>query len=229
MPTLLWIVLSAIVGALGGVLILGRGGAQQCRRPSGKQGRAVLHRMNVSHAGVTQWGLSHVQIKPHFTILDVGCGGGQTIKTLSTKAPDGKVFGIDYSEESVAVARETNRSAIEQGRVDIQLGAVSRLPFSNDTFDVVTAIETHYYWPDLPRDVRNLMQVLKPGGTLLIIAETYRGRRNDWLFRPVMERLLKAAYLSPAEHKQLLVNAGYRDVEVFEDRPRGWICVRGRR
>ena len=116
MHTLLLIVVSAIAGAVGGELILGRrGGAQQCRRPSGKQGRAVLHRMNVSHAGVTQWGLSHVQIKPHFTILDVGCGGGQTIKTVSTKTPDGKVFGIDYSEESVAVAREINRSAIEQG------------------------------------------------------------------------------------------------------------------
>jgi cyclopropane fatty-acyl-phospholipid synthase-like methyltransferase len=56
--------------------------------------------MNISHAGVTQWGLTHVDIKPHFTILEVGCGGGQTIKTLSSRVPDGKVYGIDYSEES---------------------------------------------------------------------------------------------------------------------------------
>ena len=226
---LLPIVLSVIVGAVAGVFFLGRHSAQQCRRPSSTAGRAVLHRMNISHAGVTNWGLSHVEIKPSFTILDVGCGGGQTIKTLSAMATDGKVYGIDYSEESVAVARETNRSAIERGQVEIQLGTVSRLPFAKDIFDLVTAIETHYYWPDLPTDIRNLMQVLKPGGTLLIVAETYRGRTQDWFFRPVMRLVLRATYLSKAEHKKLLVDAGYHDVEVFEDRPRGWICVRGRR
>ena len=124
-------------------------------------------------------------------------------------------YGIDYSEESVAVARETNRGAIERGQVDIQLGDVAQLPFADGTFDVVTAIETHYYWPDLPRDVRHLMQVLKPVGVLLVVAETYRGRRNDWLIRPIMQGMFRAAYLSPAEHKQLLVDAVYRDVEVF--------------
>lgn len=222
-------VLSAVIGGVAGALFLGRPAARQCRRPSKKAGRAVLQRMNASHAGVTQWGLSHVEIKPDFTILDVGCGGGQTIKTLSALATAGKVYGIDYSEESVAVSRETNYDAIERGQVDIQLSPVSHLTFPAESFDVVTAVETHYYWPDLPRDVRRLMQVLKPGGTLLVIAETYRGRKNDWLFRPVMQLLFRAAYLSPSEHKQWLVDAGYRDVEVIEDRARGWICVRGRR
>ena len=73
------------------------------------------------------------------------------------------------------------------------------------------------------------MQVLKPGGGLLVVAETYRGRRNDWLIRPIMKRMFRAAYLSPAEHQQLLVDAGYRDVEVLQDHERGWICVRGHR
>src|SRR6185369_17503453 len=132
MPTLLLIVLSAVIGAVAGVLVPGRRAALQCRRPSGKQGRAVLQRMNISHAGVTQWGLTHVDIQPHFTILDVGCGGGQTIKSLSSRVPDGKVYGIDYSEDSVAVARETNRDEIE--RRHIQLGTVSQLPFADGTF-----------------------------------------------------------------------------------------------
>ena len=226
---LLSIILSGVIGGVAAALVLGRQAARQCRRPSDNAGRAVLQRMNLSHAGLTKWGLSHVEIKPHFTILDVGCGGGQTIKTLKTMAAGGTVYGIDHSEESVAVARETNRDAIERGQVDIQLGTVSRLAFPDDTFDVITAIETHYYWPDLPHDVRHLRQVLKPGGTLLVIAETYRGRRHDWLFRPVMQLVLRARYLSPPEHKQLLVDAGYQDVEVFVDRERGWICVRGRR
>ena len=185
--------------------------------------------MNVSHAELTAWGLSHVAIRDDFTMLDVGCGGGRTIDRLASIATTGKVFGVDYSEDSVATARETNARWIEQGRVDIQLGTVSRLPFPDGTFDLVTAVETHYYWPDLPRDVREVFRVLKPSGTFAIIAEAYRGRRNDWLFRPTMTLILRAAYLTPDEHRHLLVDAGFVDVQVFEEEAKGWLCASGRR
>jgi SAM-dependent methyltransferase len=185
--------------------------------------------MNISHAALTAWGLEHVAIRDDFRILDVGCGGGRTIDRLAQVATRGKVFGVDYSEESVATARETNARWIEQGRVDIQIGAVSRLPFPDATFDLVTAVETHYYWPDLPRDVREVRRVLRSGGTFAIVAEAYRGRRNDWLFRPTMTLLLRATYLTPEQHRQLLVDAGFVDVQLFEDQAKGWICATGSR
>jgi len=168
-----------------------------------------------------------VDIKPYFTILDVGCGGGQTIKTLSSRAPNGKVYGIDYSEESVAVSRETNRGAIERGQVDIQLGTVSQLPFADGTFDVVTAIETHYYWPDLDANVREVLRVLKPGGTFALIAETARDRQPNPLYHAVMA-LLRAAHLTTAQHTDLLTRAGFTDVSV-DTKKSGWICATGRR
>jgi SAM-dependent methyltransferase len=127
------------------------------------------------------------------------------------------------------MARETNRAWIERGRVDIQLGSVSHLPYADATFDLVTAIETHYYWPDLPRDVAEVKRVLEPGGRFLIIAETYRGRRNDWLFRPTMTRMLRAHYLTPEQHRQLLVDAGFVEVRVALARSKGWIAVVGKR
>ena len=122
-----------------------------------------------------------------------------------------------------------NERAIAEGRVDIQHAPVSQLPFPDATFDIAIAVETHYYWPDLPRDVREVMRVLKRGVTFLIIAETYRGRRRDWLYRPMMTLVLHAAYLTPDEHRQLLVDAGYADVQVFVERSQGWICVIGTR
>ena len=79
------------------------------------------------------------------TILDVGCGGGETVRKLAALAPEGNVIGLDYSAASVAVSRETNAQEIESGRVQIEQGSVAVLPFSDGTFDIVTAVETHYY------------------------------------------------------------------------------------
>jgi SAM-dependent methyltransferase len=220
--------IGAVGGAAIGALIMARS-TRQLRKPSDRAGRAVLARMNVSHAGVTAWGLEHVDIRNDFTILDVGCGGARTVDRLAAMVTHGKVFGVDHSEESVATSSETNQRWIEAGRVDIQQGTVSQLPYADETFDLVTAVETHYYWPDLPRDVREVMRVLRHGGRFVIIAETYRGRRNDWLYRPTMTLVLRAAYLTPRQHSQLLVDAGYHDVRVFEEKARGWICAIGTR
>ena len=51
---------------------------------------------------------------------------------------------------------------------------MSKLPFPDGMFDLVTAVETHYYWPDLVADMREVLRVLKPGGTFVLIAEAYK-------------------------------------------------------
>jgi len=199
---------------------------RNCRKPTRWLGRYVVWVMNRSHAGLTRWGLSHVAIESRFTILDVGCGGGKTIDTLAAIANEGKVYGIDYSEASVAASRRTNSKWIAAGRVEVPPGSVSSLPFAEGTLDLVTAVETHYYWPNLNADFREIRRVLKSGGTLAIVAEAYRGRSADWLYRPAM-KLLKATYLTVQEHRELFAKAGFASVEVFENRAKGWICVKG--
>jgi SAM-dependent methyltransferase len=206
---------------------------RQCSHPSGWLGRVTLWRMNLSHSRVTEWGLHYVSIRPSDTVLDIGCGGGRTVARLATIASEGKVFGIDLSEESVAAARKTNRRLVENGRVDIRPASVSHLPFDDDTFDVVTAVETHYYWPDLVSDLREIRRVLKPGGTFVIIAEAYRGGKYDRLLQrlDVLARrgVMKYAHLTVAEHRELFVDAGYAGIEVVENYDKGWLCARGRK
>jgi SAM-dependent methyltransferase len=198
----------------------------QCRKPNGWIGGRVARAMNIGHASLTRWGLGHVAVGNDFTMLDVGCGGGKLIDTLASIAPAGRLFGIDYSRSSVETARATNAARIAGGRVDIRLGTVSQLPFDADTFDLVTAFETHYYWPDLPRDVAEIARVLKPGGIFLLVAEAYRGQRLGWLFRPAMA-MLGGKYLTVAQHRELFVNAGFTDISVDADPAKGWISVRG--
>jgi len=150
----------------------------QCKKPSGLLGKFVLWTMNKRHGGVTDWGLTHVDIGQSDVILDVGCGGGRTVGKLAARASAGRVVGIDYSGESVRASQRENAELIGRGRVAIEQASVSLLPFPDDTFDLVTAIETHFWWPNLPQDMVEVHRVVKPGGRIAIIAEFYNGGKH---------------------------------------------------
>ena len=172
----------------------------QVRKPARWVGSFFLWSINLSHSGLTDWGLMHVRIGCDSTILDVGCGGGRTVQKLAALAAGGRVYGVDFSVGSVAAARAKSSESIREGRVEIRQAAVSQLPFPDATFDLVTAVETHYYWPDLPGDLREALRVLKPGGASIVIAEVYKGSGHDCVQRPAM-RLLGSTLLTADEHR----------------------------
>jgi SAM-dependent methyltransferase len=219
------VLVSTLVGAVAGTLA-SAALVRQCRKPAGWPGRRFARLMNSSHRGLTAWALGHIPLAEDAVILDVGCGGGATIRELAGLAPRGKVFGIDYSAASVAVACRTNAALIEAGRVDVRHGSVSRLPFGGGTFDVVTAVETHYYWPDLESDLREVRRVLRPGGRLAVVAESYRGKRAGAADAAVM-RVLGGRIHTAAGHRDAFLAAGFTGVEVYEDEGKGWLCVVG--
>jgi len=120
----------------------------QARKPSKWFGRFFVQALNQGHSSMTDWGFTHVVIENHFTILDVGCGGGRTVEKLAAIATDGMVYGIDYADGSVAASRAHNGQLIKAGRVAIEKASVSQLPFPDGKFDLVSAVETQYYWPN---------------------------------------------------------------------------------
>ena len=199
---------------------------RQVKRPTRFVGRLFAWMMNRSHSGLTDWALTYFKVDKEAKILDVGCGGGRTIEKLAERAK--LVYGIDYAAGSIAASRAHNKRLIAEGRVFLQRASVSRLPFADDFFELVTAVETQYHWPDVVNDMREILRVLKPGGRLVVVAESYKGGRHDWLLGPVM-RLLGSRRLSVNDHRALFRSAGYTEVELLEELGKGWLCAMARK
>jgi len=183
------------------------------RKPSGRVGRLLMRAMNISHDQLTNWGLSHLSIGKRDTILDIGCGGGGTVHKLAKIATNGKVYGVDLSNDSVMVSRMTNRRFARMGRVEIQQSSVSCLPFSDSMFDLVTAVNTHNYWPDLVTDMQEILRVLKPDGKLIIIGSMYEGGKYDKRNQEYAE-LIEIGFPSTKEPREPLESWLYRCPDV---------------
>ncbi len=175
-------------------------------------GRCMLRFMNFGHAPLTNWGLDHVTFRDGMTMLDIGCGGGATLKRLLKRSTGGKVFGIDISEESVAKARNLNKQLLGS-RVFVEQGSADSLPWAPQTFDVVTAVETVYFWPDLQKCFQEVKRVLKPGGQFAIMLEVIEG---DSMWTNVVDGM---TVYPPEQLKDMLEQAGFSDVEMFRKKP----------
>lgn len=180
------------------------------RKPQGKLGNIQLKSMNKEHTPVSLWGLKHLNIQPNDIILDVGCGGGINIKRMAKNAK--KVYGIDYSVESVKLSKEVNEKLIVDGKVEIQKGNVKDLLFDDDTFDIVTAFETVYFWPDIEKCFGEVKRVLKPGGTFLIGMET---NGSDNFIMKFWKHFIDMEVYTDEEISSFLQNNGFNEITVY--------------
>ena len=183
-----------------------------CACPKGFLGRCMLRFMNFGHAPLTNWGLDHVNYSDGMVMLDIGCGGGATLKRLLKRSPEGMVYGIDISEESVVKAKNVNKQLLNK-QVFVQQGSADSLPWEDQKYDVVTAVETVYFWPNLPQCFQEVKRVLKPGGQFAIMLEVIEG---DSIWTNVVEGM---TVYSPEMLKDMLEQAGFGDVEVFRKKP----------
>lgn len=183
-----------------------------CAYPKGRMGRAMLKFMNLCHAPLTNWGLSLLDIREGRTMLDIGCGGGATLRRLLKRSKGGMVYGIDISEESVVKARKVNAAVLDK-QVFVTQGSAEKLPYEDWKFDLVTAVETIYFWPNLPQCLQEVRRVLKPGGRFAVMVEV-ADENSKWV---TLVEGMKA--YSPEQLKDLLADAGFVEIEVHRKKP----------
>lgn len=198
---------------------------QNAHKPKGFWGLLMIKSMNKGHYAVTGWGLEKVAFKKNDVILDIGCGGGKTVHRLCGLVPKGKVYGMDYSDLAVEQSTAMNKRYIKSGRVDIRKGSVSNMPYKDRTFDVVTGIETFYFWPEPIEDLKEVRRVLKPGGTLLLVFEAMKDRENPDKWKKY-EELIGLKVPSQRGMERYLAMAGFKAVQSYTNK-NGWLCVTG--
>ena len=194
---------------------------ENTRKPVGFGGKIMVAMMNSGHGAMADWGLEHITFPADAAVLDAGCGGGANIKKLLAKCPKGQVKGIDYSEVSVEKSRKVNAKAIAEGRCEVLQASVAQLPFAEDTFDLVTAFETIYFWPGLVDCFREVYRVTKPGGTFFICNESNGETKKDdkWV-----EKIGGMTIYNGDQIEKTLQKAGFTDIQIHKN-GKGWICV----
>lgn len=195
---------------------------ENTRKPVGFGGKIMVSMMNLGHAPVATWGLEFLHLSPEARVLDCGCGGGANMKRLLKKCPHGIVKGIDYSPVSVEKTKKVNEAAIAEGRCAVLQGSVADMSFADDCFDVVTAFETVYFWPNLPECFQEVYRVLKPGGTFLICNESNGDTNKDEKWTDIIGGM---TIYKGTELKTYLEQAGFRDIQIHKTK--SWLCVTG--
>lgn len=146
---------------------------RQSGKPSGLLGKILLNIMNHIDSGLNKWIVEKIN-NPNGIALDVGCGGGENIFHLLKNNRVNHIIGLDYSLDSVKVAIKKNSSFIKNQRADIIQGSVTALPFSQNYFDFILAVRSHYFWDNYEMAFTELYRTLKPGGKMFIFSERYK-------------------------------------------------------
>ena len=193
------------------------------RRPEGFWGRMMVNGMNGgSHALMASWGMEQVSLPQEGATLDIGCGGGGNIQRLLQRCGQAKVTGVDYSPVSVEKSTKVNADAIAKGRCEVLSANVAALPFKDSTFDMATAFETVYFWPDIEKSFAEVRRILKPGATFLIVNEDdgLSGNNEKW------EKMIEGMHTyTPDELAAHLTAAGFNNITIHRNEPKHWLAV----
>jgi arsenite methyltransferase len=156
-----------------------------------------------------------IELKPGETVLDLGSGGGIDVLLSARRVgPTGKAYGVDMTDEMLALSRENQRKA-GVANVEFLKGTIESLPLPDASVDVVISNCVINLSADKDSVLREAFRVLKPGGRFAVSDVVVRGavpedvRRNMELWVGCI-----AGALEEQEFAEKLSAAGFRDVQI---------------
>ncbi len=145
-----------------------------------------------------------------FRLLDVGCGTGRLLERLSGQPDAELLVGLDYSPAMIQRAAQKLGPLRSAKKLRLVLGDAHRLPFAEQSFDVVTCCHSFHHYPNQAQVIAGFARVLRPGGLLLIV-DGFRDNVIGWVVFDVgvatIERNVHHA--SWSELRRLISAAGF--------------------
>ena len=126
--------------------------------------------MEEEHLPIVLPVLDQMNLARDENILDVGSGVGWLVRMMAERVPEGRVVGMDISDEMVRRAR---RKYVAVENAMFVVGAADEIPWDANFFTHAISVESAYYWPDPARGLREIHRVLREGGTAWILINFY--------------------------------------------------------
>jgi SAM-dependent methyltransferase len=181
---------------------------RRTRRPSGPQARA-FYRDPLYHRPNFKAILKVLGLKDDDYLLEVGCGGGAFLEEALRSGC--KAAAIDHSSEMVRVAREVNREAINQNRLEIREEEADSLPYPDGTFTCAVMTGVFGFIADPLKALSEIRRVLAGGGRLVLFTGSKELRGTPAAPEPVGSRLY---FYEDQELEELARKAGFDDAAV---------------
>ena len=182
---------------------------KQSQKPSGLIGRVITKIWSFYFKKLSLWAIKQTTISDNYRILEIGYGGGSTIKNLLDLNKNLEIHGIDISKESYRTAQRVHSDSIRKGSVQLKIGNVENMPYQNNYFDRIFAIQTHIFWKDIKKSFQEVYRVLSSNSTLIIASEKEKIHYH------------MTDYRTSHEFSQLLTSIGFSKIE--EKQNRNWI------
>lgn len=196
----------------------------QFGKPEGEAGEELIDAMDISHTPVSLWSLTNLEVNEDDVTLDIGCGSGLNIKRLYEKSPKAKSYGVDYSSTCVKKSKQLNKELVESGDVEVYEANVLDMPFEDETFNIITAFETVYFWPDLVDAFLEVKRTMKNDGKFFIVMDA------NGCYAPELEEITKeenCIFYTDEQLKDILFDADFSKVtSIIRKREKDQKCVK---
>lgn len=163
--------------------------------------------MEQEHLPIVLPVLDRMRIAPTDNILDVGCGAGWLAPLLAEQVPEGRVVGMDISDEMIRRAR---RNYADLDSVLFVVGEAAEIPWDSNFFTRAISVESAYYWPDPQRALSEMFRVLHDEGSAWVLINYYRDNPHAHQWGEILT--VPAHLLSAEEWAAMFREAGFAGV-----------------